>query len=81
MRFGAPHFTHAVCAEGGAFRVRKLEFTSEEAEAYMRQHGMFMPEHAEEISKPRTIVLETATREALIEVLRQRWPLSGGQSA
>jgi hypothetical protein len=77
VRFGGHHVTHAVCVEAGALRIRRLEHTPEEAEAYLREHGIFMPEHAEEMSKPRTLVLEAATIEELTHALRQRWPLGG----
>ena len=74
--FGAHHFTHAACREDGAWRVRRLEFTTEEAEAYRKANdGMFMPESAEEISKPRTLIFEAPTLEALVAELQKRdWP-------
>jgi hypothetical protein len=74
VRYGLHHHSHAVCVEDGVFRVRRLEHTPEEAEEYMREHGMFMPESAEEISKPRTLEFEVGTRKALAETLKQHWP-------
>jgi hypothetical protein len=75
LRFGQHHFSHAVCVEDGVYRVRRLECTKEEAEAYLREHGIFMPEHAEAISAPRTLVFEAPTLDGLIDFLRERWPL------
>jgi len=75
VRFGRHHFAHAVCMEDGGYRVRRLEHTREEAEAFMAEHGMFMPENAEAISTPRTLVLEAESLDALIETLRGLpWP-------
>ena len=74
IRYGLHHFSHAVCLEEGVFRVRRLEFTQEEADAYMREHGAFMPEQAEAISKPRTLEFEAANLDALLDLLEQRWP-------
>ncbi len=74
IRYGRHHHSHAVCLEDDVFRVRRLEVTKEEAEAYMREHGMFMPESAEAISKPRTLEFETANLDALFEVLKKNWP-------
>jgi hypothetical protein len=75
VRFGSHHFTHAVCVEDALLRVRRLEHSPEDAEAYLRQHGIFMPEHAEQISTPRTLVLEAASLDALMKSLEARWPL------
>jgi len=73
--FGAHHFTHAACREDGAWRVRRLEYTQEEADAYLKANGMFMPESAEEISRPRTLVFDAPTLEALIaELETHAWP-------
>jgi hypothetical protein len=75
VRFGKNHHSHAVCVEEGVFRVRRLEVTPEEAKAYLDEHGIFMPEHSEMISKPRTLVFEEPTLEALTAVLEKHWPL------
>lgn len=66
VRFGLYHFSHAVCVEEGAFRVRALEVSKEEGDAYLAEHGMFMPEHAEAISRPRTVVLEASSVEEIL---------------
>lgn len=75
VRLGQHHASHAVCVEDGVYRVRRLEHTREEAEAYLAEHGIFMPEHAEVISQPRTLVLEAPTLEALTDALQRSWPL------
>lgn len=72
VRFGAHHFTHAACLEGGVWRVRRLEHTREEADAYLKEHGYFMPESAEAISRPRTLVFEAPTLEALVAEFEKR---------
>lgn len=74
IRYGRHHFSHAVCLEDGVFRVRRLECSKEEAEAYMREHGMFMPENAEAISKPRTLEFEAPSLDALLAILKKHWP-------
>lgn len=76
VRFGAHHFSHAACLEAGTWRVRRLEYTREQAEAFMKQHGHFMPENAEDLGRPRTLVFEAPTLDALIAELEKRaWPL------
>lgn len=76
VRFGAHHFTHAACLEDGVWRVRRLEHTREEAEAFLKQHGRFMPEDAEDLGRPRTLVFEAPTVDALVAELGKRpWPL------
>lgn len=75
VRFGQYHHSHAVCAEDGVMRVRRLECSDEEAAAYLREHGIFMPEHAEEISRPRSLVYEARSLDALLLWLANRWPL------
>lgn len=76
VRFGAHHFTHAACLEDGVWRVRRLEFTREESDAFLKEHGHFMPEDAEDLGKPRTLVLEAPTLDALAAELGKRaWPL------
>lgn len=75
IRFGAHHVNHAVCVEDGVFCVRKLEFSREEAEAYLAKNGIFMPEHAEQLSRPKTLVAQAATLEELIDWFTTRpWP-------
>lgn len=66
VRFGQYHPSHAVCVEEGSVRVRRLEHTAEEAEAYLTQHGIFMPEHAAQISRRRTIVFEAPSVDAVV---------------
>ena len=75
VRFGEYHHSQAVCVEDGVYRVRQLETSAEEAEAYLAEHGIFMPEHNEEIAKPRTLVLEAASVEAVLAALKPRWPM------
>ena len=76
--FGQHHFSHAVVVEEGVFRVRRLVLAKEKADAYLKEHGRFMPEHAEMLSEPTgAIVLEAPTLEALISKLEAAsWPLS-----
>ena len=74
IRFGRYHHDRAVCVEDGLYRVRRLETTQEEAEAYLRKHGIFMPEHNELISKPRTLLFEAASVDALLARLKDGWP-------
>lgn len=75
IRFGQYHHSHAVCREDGLWRVRRLEHTQEEAEAYLAEHGYFMPESAEAISKPRTLVFEASSLAELAAMFRARpWP-------
>ena len=68
--FGRHHFDRAVCREGDRWVLRRLETTPEECEAYLKEHGIFMPEHQEEIAKPRTILFETALFEELVSHLK-----------
>jgi len=75
MRFHPLHGRYAVCREPEGWSVRHMVVTPEEAEAYREKHGIFMPEHADKISKPGDVVLEAPTMEALIEALDARWPL------
>lgn len=77
VAFGSPHHTHAVVAEDGRWRVRRLHLPEGKAEAYLKEHGIFMPEHAEDLSEPTgDIVLEAPTQEALLALLQSaRWPL------
>ena len=76
VRFGQYHFTHAACFEGDVWRVRRLECAPEDAEAYLAEHGIFMPEHAEVLSKPGEIVFEAASLDEVERALCDRaWPL------
>ncbi len=77
LRFGGHHHTHAVCrAGGGRWTVRRLELAPGAAEAYLNQHGMFMPEHAEMLAQPGAIVLEAETLAELIaKIDGQPWPM------
>jgi hypothetical protein len=72
--YGRHHFNHAICIEEGHFRVRRLEATPEEVEAFKQEHGMFMPEQLEQISKPRTLVHEVESLDALEKWLESSWP-------
>ncbi len=74
VRFGLHHHSHALCVEDGVFRVRCLSFTKEEADAWFAENGIFMPEHAELISKPRELVFEERALDDLVERLRGGWP-------
>ena len=79
VRFGYHHFSHAVCVEDGLFRIRKLELTAAKANAYLEQHGAFMPEHAEALSTPGELVFEGASLDAVVEELdKSGWPLTDG---
>ncbi|MFT3711020.1 MAG: hypothetical protein QM817_25620 [Archangium sp.] len=71
-RFGSPHHSRAVVKEEGRFRVRLLELKREKADAYLKEHGMFMPEHAEMLSEPTgPIELDFATLDELISALEK----------
>src|SRR5690606_25086124 len=78
VRLGGHHYTHAVVVEGGVFRVRPLILDRAKAEAYLAEHGMFMPEHAEMLSEPGPeVVLEAGSLDALCVALRAApWPLA-----
>ena len=73
---GVAFCSHAVVAQEGVFRVRRLVLSKEKADAYLKEHGMFMPEHAEMLSEPiGEIVLEAPTLEELIKKLQAGpWP-------
>lgn len=74
--FGVHHWSHVVCAEDGAWRLREWVLDVEKAKAYQETHGIFMPEHAEMLSAPGPkVLLEAATLPDFIALLRQRWPL------
>ncbi len=81
-KFGAPHFTHAVVAEDGVFRVRRLvpDLVAQRKafEEAMAQKRSFMPEHAEQLTLATgAVVLEAPTLEELIAKLREsKWPLT-----
>jgi hypothetical protein len=76
LRFGGHHFTHVVVVEAGRWRVRPLTLDRAKADAYMKEHGMFMPEHAEMLSEPGPDVLfESDSLEGLLaELTRAPWP-------
>lgn len=75
LGFGGHHYSHVVVAEDGAWRVRKLVLDPAKAEAFLAEHRMFMPEHAEQLSEPGPVVLEAASLEGLIAALRSSpWP-------
>ncbi len=77
LRFGGHHFTHAVVVEHGAWQVRRLELDRAKAEAYLAEHGMFMPEHAEMLSEPGPdVVLTAGSLEDLVTAIQAAaWPL------
>ena len=50
IRFGAPHFTHALCNEDSARRVRRLVSSRTKEEEHRETHRDFMPETAEMLS-------------------------------
>jgi hypothetical protein len=77
LGFGASHYSHVVVVEAGVWRVRPLVLDRARADAYLAEHGRFMPEHAEMLSEPGPkIVLEAASLEDLITALRSApWPL------
>src|SRR5688572_23981189 len=75
VRFGGHHFTHAVCREGEVWRLRLLETTAEERDAYLAERGFFMPESQEEIAKPRTLRFEAPSLDKLIaRIKKMPWP-------
>lgn len=71
VRFGSPHFSHAVLKQDGVFRVRELFLSKEKVDAWKATHASFMPEHAERLSEPTgQIVLEAPTLDELIRLLQ-----------
>jgi hypothetical protein len=74
---GQHHWSHGVVLEEGMYRVRRLVLPKEKADAYIKEHRSFMPEHAEMLSEPTgAIVLEAPTLEGLIVKLEaSNWPL------
>jgi hypothetical protein len=76
VRFGNHHFSHAVVLEAGKWRVRQLVLDRAKADAFLAEHGHFMPEHAEALSEPEgPVLLEADSLEQLIAALRQQpWP-------
>ncbi|MFO0594825.1 MAG: hypothetical protein U0228_05965 [Myxococcaceae bacterium] len=75
VRFGAPHHSHAVLEENGRFVVRGLVLDPEKGKAFLREHGHFMPENAEDLSEPTgPVVLEAGSVEELISLLPSKFP-------
>jgi len=75
VRFGRHHHSHAIVTEpDGSFAVRRLEYTQAERDAYFAAHRMFMPESAEQISKPRTVVATTRTLDEVLQIVKRSWP-------
>ncbi|MBL8920050.1 MAG: hypothetical protein JNJ54_14390 [Myxococcaceae bacterium] len=74
---GAHHWTHGVVLEEGKLRVRRLVLERAKADAYLKEHGLFMPEHAEQLSEPTgAIVYEAASLDELIARIEAGpWPL------
>lgn len=76
LRFGGHHYTHAVVVADGVWQVRRLVLERARADEYMRMHGSFMPEDAEELSEPGPVVLEAASLAGLITALEAApWPM------
>lgn len=70
VRFGSPHHSRAVLKQDGRYRVRVLVLEREKADAYLKEHGTFMPEHAEFLSEPTgAIELDFATLDELLSAL------------
>ena len=70
VRYGAPHHSHAVVKEDGRYRGRALVLSRDKAEAFLKQHGHFMPENAEDLSEPTgAIEHDCATLDELINAL------------
>lgn len=76
LRFGLHHHSHVVVVEGGRWRVRRLVLDRAKAEAYLAEHRIFMPEHAEMLSEPGPdVVFESDSLEGLIAVMEAApWP-------
>lgn len=74
---GQHHYTHGVVLEGGRLKVRRLVLPEGAAEAHMKKHGSFMPEHAEMLSEPTGEVLyDAASLDELLTLIEKgRWPL------
>lgn len=74
---GTHHWTHGVVLEEGKLRVRRLVLEKARADAYLKEHGMFMPEHAERLSEPTgAIVYEAQTLDELVALIEAGpWPL------
>lgn len=76
VRFGGHHHSHAVVLEAGTWRVRPLVLERAKADAFLAEHGRFMPEDAEALSEPGDpVALEAPTLDELIAAIRTRpWP-------
>jgi hypothetical protein len=76
VRFGQHHFSHAVCLEQGTWRVRRLFTDRAKAEAFLKEHGHFMPENNEQLAEPGPdVVLEAPSLDALLAAFRKGpWP-------
>lgn len=77
VRFGGHHHSHAVVAEDGRWRVRKLVLDRATADAFLKERGYFMPENAEVLSEPgEPVVFEADDLEGLIALLQTaKWPM------
>lgn len=74
VRFGLHHASHAVVADGERWVVRALVVDPAEAAAFLEQHGRFMPEDAETISRPTgAVVLDAPDVPTLSERLGPLW--------
>lgn len=70
LRFGGHHHSHAIVVDRGRWQVRPLVLDRARADAYLKERGMFMPEHAEMLSEPGPeIILEADSLEGLITAL------------
>ena len=67
---GHSHASHAVCLEGGRWRVRLWTHDPMKGQAYLKEHGHFWPENAEAIGEPGPDVLfEAGDVEGIIAAL------------
>jgi hypothetical protein len=72
MPFGSPHHHHVLCREDGAWRVRRWVCDPQKGEAYLKEHGYFMPESAEAISEPGPdVVLEATEIDEVLALLKK----------
>ena len=74
VRFGGHHHSYAACLEDGTWRVRRLVLDQAKADAYLAQHGTFMPEHAEMLSEPGPDFEFDGTLDEVLNGLAVIWP-------
>ncbi|MCA9658497.1 MAG: hypothetical protein KC486_09140 [Myxococcales bacterium] len=77
VRVGGHHYTHAVVHRDGVWELRRLVLEPAKMEAYIAEHGCFMPEHAEMLSAPGPDALLSATslEKLCADLHKLRWPL------